>query len=44
MLYAQKKSTTATNSHALRKFYLRDKIRFTVYSICKKYAIHSLKI
>lgn len=26
MLYAQKKSTTATNSHALRTFYLRDKI------------------
>ena len=25
MLYAQKKSTTATNSHAQRKFYLRDK-------------------
>lgn len=43
MLYAQKKSTTATNSHA-HKDYVCETNPVTVYSMCKKYAIYSLKI
>lgn len=43
MLYTQKKSTTAPTAMLKKELFLRDN-SFTVYSMCKKYAIYSLKI
>lgn len=43
MLYAQKKSTTAPTAMLKKRIISQDN-SFTVYSMCKKYAIYSLKI